>query len=134
MEDKTQPSNLPAVQGTFTLTGISKANQQYAYIQYQLAQDLLLLGITDYVSPNKLKGAQIVDGTVKIPLYEYMGSFKAYTSTVTVQNIRIFVSTQSELTQDGIKSSRYAVFSKLTFVNGSASKDFADPDMIQDQL
>ncbi|MDR0585326.1 MAG: hypothetical protein LBG57_13410 [Treponema sp.] len=123
-----EDEGLPSPKGKFTLTGASMADSQYAFILTALPSpsEDKLLGISDSNKDgSKLKGAQIKDGTVKIPLYvcDTAGKVKSYDGDHTGVNIKIYISTQKEMTQDEIvNAEKYITFTNVTFEGGKAEK------------
>ena len=131
--DEVPVANLPSTDGKFTLTGISKVNGKYAYINHQLEPGVLLVGLADTSSTGKFKGSPIKDGKVKIPLYSYTGSnkvLKGYTSTDTVTNLRISVSSLKEQSQGDLSTLKYVGVYSVSFVDGVATVDLNDPLII----
>ncbi|MDR1252344.1 MAG: hypothetical protein LBK62_09270 [Treponema sp.] len=124
-----QVSSLPSTKGKFTLTGASNAEKQYAFIMTKIQTETILLGITDSnTDGSKLKGAQIKNGTVSIPLYicGANGEVKGYSADDTA-NIKIFISDQKELEQEKlVQTEKYFAFSNVTFAGGKATKDVGE--------
>ncbi|MDR1575463.1 MAG: hypothetical protein LBS37_05600 [Treponema sp.] len=129
-----EEDGLPSTKGKFTLTGVDVAEGKYAFIITNLTSDGAekILGITDANKDGSLlKGAQIKNATVNIPLYMYTTSsqeVRSYGGDDTVNSITIVVSDKQKLKQpeEFEKVDKSVTFSNVTFSGGKAAKDIAD--------
>ncbi|MDR2434968.1 MAG: hypothetical protein LBD47_10435 [Treponema sp.] len=129
-----EEGGLPSTKGKFTLTGADTAEGKYAFIIANLTSDGTekILGITDSNKDGSLlKGAQIKNAAVNIPLYMYNSSSQqvtSYSRDDTVNSITIVVSNKKELKQpeEFETVDKSVTFSNVTFSDGKAAKDVAE--------
>ena len=124
--------SLPSTGGRFTLTGLESHNGKYAFIrELSSSTDTLLCGMSDVSGTSIIKGVEITDGAVEIPLYLYnvadesLGAFED--SGDFSSAISVYVSPQEECIVNEItKIPVRGIFYNVQFVDGTVTKKRTD--------